>query len=500
MLKNVLCGLLSLSTLLGAALTSKANDGDLPKIPREFRSAWIATVANIDWPSKRTLTTEQQKAELINILDTSVQMNLNSLVFQIRPMCDALYQSDLEPWSEFLTGAMGKAPDPYYDPLEFIIEESHKRGIELHVWFNPYRARHTSSRGEVASNHVSKTKPGIVREYGKYLWLDPAEEETKRHSLDVILDVVRRYKVDGVHLDDYFYPYKSYANGADFPDEAPWQRYLAGGGTMKRADWRRDHVNDFVERFYRDVKKENPLVKVGISPFGIWRPGVPEGTHTGFDQYSELYADAKLWLNKGWVDYWTPQLYWPIAAEKQSYPILLKWWVEENHEKRHIWPGNYTSQVGGAGKWKPEEIINQVKATRDIEGASGNVHFSMVAFTQNRQGLTDMLREGVYAKPALVPASPWLSDRTPAQPQLKSHRPYFGRETTVSWESSGSDQVRLWVLYRKQRNGPWDYQLIPAAGETKGSLRLPRDTDVAEIAVSAVDFNGTEGPVARRRF
>ncbi|MFN7138558.1 MAG: glycoside hydrolase family 10 protein [Limisphaerales bacterium] len=499
MLKKLLFYVLSLGVLAGAALPVKANNSDLPKVPREFRSAWIATVANIDWPSKRNLTTEQQKAELIEMMDKSVQMNLNSLILQIRPMCDALYPSELEPWSEFLTGEMGKAPEPFYDPLQFAIDEAHKRGIELHVWFNPYRAQHTSSKG-VSANHISKTKPGIVRQYGKYLWLDPAEEETKQHSLNVILDVVRRYKVDGVHIDDYFYPYKSYANGADFPDDGPWQRYLASGGKLSRADWRREHVNDFVERFYREVKKANPLVKVGISPFGIWRPGVPEGTHTGFDQYSELYADAKLWLNKGWLDYWTPQLYWPIAAEKQSYPVLLKWWVEENTQKRHVWPGNYTSQVGGAGKWQPEEVINQIQATRDIEGASGNVHFSMIALSKNRLGLADKLKEGVYAKPALVPASPWLSDRVPAQPRLRVQRAFFGGERSVSWESSKNDQVRLWVVYQKQRNGSWDYHFVPAAGITKSSLSLPKNSDVVEIGISAVDLNGTESPVARRRL
>jgi uncharacterized lipoprotein YddW (UPF0748 family) len=476
-----------------------ARDADLPEVPREFRAAWIATVANIDWPSRRTLATEEQKAELIAILDKSVEMNLNALIFQIRPMCDALYQSDLEPWSEFLTGTMGRAPEPFYDPLAFMIEESHKRGLELHVWFNPYRARHTSSRGEVAPNHVSKANPQIVRTYGRYLWLDPAEEETKRHTLDVILDVVRRYKVDGVHIDDYFYPYKSYADGADFPDDQPWQRFLEGGGELSRDDWRRHHVNDFVERFYRDVKSENPLVKVGISPFGIYRPGHPEEIHTGFDQYAELYADARLWLNKGWLDYWTPQLYWPIAQEKQSYPRLLAWWAEENHHQRHLWPGNFTSRVQRDGGWPATEIVDQIQVTRDQEGATGNVHFSMIALTQNRQGLADTLRDGVYARPALVPASPWLSSRSPARPQLKRRPADRGDDgPAISWRSSEDDQVRLWVVYQKDQDGQWDYTFVPAAGALEGSIRLPGG--VTGIAVSAVNLNGIEGPPAHLRL
>ncbi len=498
MFKTLLC-LVSFCIFSATAAPQKI-ESDFPKIPREFRSAWVATVANIDWPSKKTLTTDQQKAELIKILDVSAGMNLNALVLQIRPMCDALYPSDLEPWSEFLTGKMGQAPVPYYDPLEFVIEESHKRGIELHVWFNPYRARHTSSSKEIAANHISKLKPEIVRQYGEYLWLDPAEEETKRHTLAVILDVVKRYKVDGIHIDDYFYPYKSYAKGADFPDDAPWQTYTNGGGKLSRDDWRRGHVNDFVERMYREVKKENPLVKVGISPFGIWRPGVPEGTFTAFDQYSELYADAKLWLNKGWLDYWTPQLYWPLSAEQQSYTTLMKWWVDENHQKRHFWPGNFTSKVGNSSGWEPDEVINQIKATRGEPGASGNVHFSMVAFSQNRQGLTDKLRDGLYAQPALVPASPWLSKETPAEPIItmaKKMTAISGSEKpkailTINFTSPAKDKIRLWVVYQKKDSGKWDYKFVPAAGKNAGSFEVPED--VVEVAVSAVDLNGTEGP------
>jgi len=470
---------------------------DIPEVPREFRAAWVATVANIDWPSSRDLSTEEQKTELISILDQSVEMNLNALVFQVRPMCDALYQSDLEPWSEFLTGTMGQPPEPFYDPLQFIIEESHKRGIELHVWFNPYRARHSVSRGEIAPNHISQTHPHIVHQYGDWLWLDPASEETKRHTLDVILDVVRRYKVDGVHVDDYFYPYKSYAAGADFPDDVLWEQYQAEGGELSRDDWRRSHTNDFVERFYREVKEEDASVKVGISPFGIYRPGYPEGIRTGFDQYAELYADARLWLNEGWLDYWTPQLYWPIAQEAQSYSRLLQWWVEENHHDRHIWPGNYTSQIQRNGGWPPSEIVDQIKITREQEGATGNVHFSMIALTQNRQGIADQLREGVYSEPALVPATPWLSERNPSEPSLQVRRSLRGHRTAF-WSSPAEDRVRLWVVYQKRADG-WSYHFVPAV-DSRASLEIPRGSGVSEIVVSAVDINGIESPRARRRF
>lgn len=471
----------------------------IPEIPREFRAAWVATVANIDWPSSKNLTTEEQKAEFITILDTAKEMHLNAIVFQIRPMADALYDSKLEPWSEFLTGTMGKRPDPYYDPLTFAVREAHQRGIELHVWFNPYRASHPSAKTELPKSHISRTHPEIVRQYGDYLWLDPAEELTKRHTLDVILDVVNRYDIDGVHLDDYFYPYTSYANGADFPDEKPWKRYLEDGGKMSRGDWRRDHVNDFVERLYKGVKEAKPLVKVGISPFGIWRPGFPESIEAGLDQYAVLYADARLWLNEGWVDYFTPQLYWPIDQIPQSYPVLLKWWTEENTQKRHIWPGNFTSKVTNSeSSWPVSEIVNQIKLTRDQKGATGNVHFSMVAFLQNRKNMTDILTEGVYSSPALVPASPWLSESVPSVPRLRISTSVLRDTRTIAWESPEEEQVRLWVIYKRTRDNKWSYEFIPTSGRTRGSFSIPDGSDLIEIAVASVDRNGTMGPRAHR--
>ena len=458
----------------------------LPEPPREFRAAWVATVANIDWPSNRNLSTEKQKEELLAILDKAEAINLNAIIFQIRPMADALYASELEPWSEFLTGQAGRAPDPFYDPLEFMIRESHARGMELHVWFNPYRAKHPSHRTELPEDHVWHTKREIVREYGNYLWMDPAAEGTKRHTLDVILDVVRRYNVDGVHIDDYFYPYKSYGDGADFPDDDLWEAYLADGGDMSRSDWRRSHVNDFVERFYNEVKEEDPTVKVGISPFGIWRPGYPEGI-TGLDQYEHLYADARLWLNKGWVDYYTPQLYWPIEQTAQAYPRLLEWWVGENHENRHMWPGNFTSRVQRDGGWDPQEIVNQVIVTREQEGATGNVHFSMIALLQNRQNLADLLAEGVYRRPALVPASPWLDASAPEAPVVSQRGTFWSRTRTVSWQPGCDKEIRNWVIHTK-RDGEWEWDIVPPAAGRE--LRFhPRD-GITEMAVVAVDKVG----------
>jgi uncharacterized lipoprotein YddW (UPF0748 family) len=317
-------------------------------------------------------------------------------------MCDALYESKLEPWSEFLTGEQGKSPG--YDPLAFAVEEAHKRGLELHAWFNPYRAWNPSAKGPPAKSHLVKARPDIARKYGKHYWLNPTHPDVQAHSLAVILDVVKRYDVDGVHMDDYFYPYPERdAKGAEipFPDDDTWAKYRESGGKLSRDDWRRDAVNRFVKQLYADVHAAKPHVKVGISPFGIWRPGNPPGI-AGFDQYGKLYADAKLWLNEGWVDYFTPQLYWPIHQEKQSYPKLLNWWAEQNTKHRHLWPGIYT------GKHTPAEIVAQIELTRASGVADGVIHFSAKAIVQNRKGVADALKK-VYAEPARVPLSPWLA-------------------------------------------------------------------------------------------
>ena len=316
-----------------------------PELPREFRGAWVATVANIDWPSKPGLPVDEQQQEMIKLLDLARDLHLNAIILQVRPAADALYGSNLEPWSQYLTGIMGQAPEPLYDPLQFAVEQAHQRGLELHAWFNPYRARHASAHGEVANNHISRTHPEIVRQYGGYLWLDPGEPSATEHTRQVVLDVVRRYDIDGVHFDDYFYPYPVTDEGGQevpFPDDASWERRK--DRELSRDDWRRDNVSRFIQSLYADIKSAKPWVKFGISPFGIWRPGQPPSI-TGFDAYAKLYADAKLWQEQGWLDYLTPQLYWKIDSAGQSYPVLLEWWYEHNARDRHLWPGNFTSRL-----------------------------------------------------------------------------------------------------------------------------------------------------------
>jgi uncharacterized lipoprotein YddW (UPF0748 family) len=404
------------SALVAALLTAApALAGDPIPAPRplpeqEFRGVWVATVANIDWPSRRGLSAGEQKRELVAMFDRFKELNFNAVILQVRPMCDALYKSDLEPWSEYLTGEQGK--DPGYDPLAFAVAEAHKRGLELHAWFNPYRAWSPSARSKPAANHLVKARPDLAKPYGKHHWLNPTHPEVQKHSLAVVLDVVRRYDIDGVHMDDYFYPYPERdAAGAEipFPDDDTWDAYREAGGKLGRADWRRQAVNEFVRRQYEEVKKLKPHVKVGISPFGIWRPGHPAGI-AGFDQYAKLYADAKLWLNEGWVDYFTPQLYWPIGQEQQSFPKLLGWWAKENTRGRHVWPGVATYRAANDHKgWTVGEVADQIRITREGD-APGAIHFSAKPILRNTNGVADAL-ERVYAKPAKVPEMPWLEKK-----------------------------------------------------------------------------------------
>jgi uncharacterized lipoprotein YddW (UPF0748 family) len=357
----------------------------------EFRGAWVATVYNIDWPSKPGLSADQQQAELRGMFDCAKAIGLNAILFQVRPMSDAIYASKIEPWSRFLNGSQGASPG--YDPLEFAIREAHARGLELHAWFNPFRAS-TEVKGPFAKNHVSQSHPEWVRRHGTLLWLDPGEPSAREYVLSVVLDVVRRYPIDGVHIDDYFYPYP--AKGVkDFADESSWQRHGAGNG-MSRGDWRRDNINRFVSTLYKEVKALKPSVKIGISPFGIYRPGVPATIEAGLDAYEMLYCDPKLWLERGWCDYLAPQLYWSIEPAKQSFPVLLDWWRAQSTAGRPVWPGIATGRIGSS---RPaSEIANQIKLSRKGTDSPGHIHWSIKSLMQDRGGIAELLKKDVYAK------------------------------------------------------------------------------------------------------
>lgn len=437
MLKKSLLFLLVCTSL---QLQAQINTG--PKIQREFRAAWIASVANINWPSKPGLTTQQQQEEAIVLLDMLKKNNFNAVIFQIRPQADAFYKSELEPWSYYLTGVQGQAPNPYYDPLEFWVAAAHERGLELHVWLNPYRAHHVSG-GPVSDFSVVKKYPDLVVKLKQgYWWFDPSKKGTQDLSAKVVNDIVKRYDIDGVHFDDYFYPYAEYNGGADFPDSESYAAYQSKGGKLALGDWRRDHVNTFIKRIYKEIKKEKKHVKLGISPFGIWRPGYPESIR-GMDQYDKLYADAKLWLNKGWIDYFMPQLYWPINNIPLSFPVLLGWWESENTKGRHLWPGLNSGRGGGTEN--SDEIINQIMISRGITPKSpGVAHWSIGALTKHASLQNDLLA-GPYKEEALIPVSPWLGKEAPHEPAV-SHE-YRENDLYMKWTVKEEKNVFKYVVY-----------------------------------------------------
>ena len=452
-----------------------------PPPPREFRGAWITTVGNIDWPSKPGLPVAQQKAELIALLDHAVELKLNTVIFQVRPASDAMYASPLEPWSEYITGTQGRMPTPFYDPLAFAIAEAHRRGLEFHAWFNPFRARHFDAKSPVAPNHISRTHPELVRTYGNQLWIDPGEPAARAFVASVVMDVVKRYDVDGVQFDDYFYPYpEKYADGREipFPDDASWRKY----GLPKHLDrdtWRRDNINEFVESIHKAIHSLKPWVKFGISPFGIWRPMNPPSVR-GLDAYAKLYADSRLWLASGWIDYCSPQLYWPVDAPQQSFPALLKWWTQQNVKGRNLWPGLNAAAAGG--KFPVTEIARQIQIIRQQPGAGGELFYHLRSLIENK-ALSNVL-QSLYSQKALVPASPWLDAQRPGKPRLLTTS-VKKSSVSVRWENSGPEPAWKWVL-QSRANGAWTTEILNA-NQTVWSF----SNDAPEyIAVSAVDRTG----------
>jgi len=433
-----------------------------PTHQREFRGVWVASVVNIDWPSKPGLSVAQQKFELLAILNRMQELNLNALVLQIRPNGDALYESSIEPWSSWLTGRQGQPPAPYYDPLQFAIDEAHKRNIELHAWLNPYRAKLNAEKSPFAANHMAALYPQYAYRYGDLIWMDPGAKEIQDRTYEVVMDIVRRYDVDGIHMDDYFYPYPK--SGVSFPDSQTYNAYRAAGGTLSQADWRRDNVNQMIWRLAQGIKAIKPDVKFGISPFGIYRPGKAPGI-VGMDQYDAIYADVKLWMERGWVDYLAPQLYWRIDPPQQSYPVLLDWWVRHNPQRRHVYAGNYLSQLDNG--WSVNEFERQVAISRQKANqlSLGNIFFSMKMFRDNRGGVNDIFKSAVYQTPALPPAMPWLDNEPPEAPAgVQASR------GMISWNPDTANDVRSWALYQQFSNG---WQLVRV---------LDRDTTAVSVA------------------
>ena len=389
----------------------------------EFRGVWVATVDNIDWPSGRTLSVAEQKAEFTRLLDLHESNGMNAVIVQIRPSADAFYPSPYEPWSEFLTGRQGLPPTPFYDPLTFMISETHKRGMEFHAWLNPYRAVFNMNKSSVAPSHLTKTHPEWFLVYGdkkegykKYF--NPGLPEVRQHTVKVVRDLATRYDLDAIHMDDYFYPYR--IAGKEFPDQKTFERY---GKDMKKDDWRRSNCDSIVLLLYKTIRSVNPRMKFGISPFGVWRnksqDAMGSETRAGQTNYDDLYADILLWLQKGWIDYVVPQLYWERGHKLADYDVLLKWWNEHSYG-RHLYIGHGIYRAGSNGAWRrPDEIPQQLQALRNYPTTQGSAYFSSKTFTKNQNGWNDSLRNNYYHYPALVPPMPWIVNTLPAQPLIE---------------------------------------------------------------------------------
>jgi len=475
-------GLLS---LLLSLLVLSPSAQPRPKPEREFRAVWIATVDNVDFPTQKGLPTEKQKEELLACLDLAKKLRLNAVIFQVRPMADAVYRSHLEPWSEFLTGEMGKPQD--FDPLEFVVSEAHKRGILVHAWFNPYRAYHPAAR-TMSDDHVARRKPTAVRQYGRYMWLDPTNPEAQRHSLDVIEDVVRRYDVDGVHFDDYFYPYvenDAAGNAIEFPDDSNWAEYQKTGGKLSRGDWRRSHVNSFIEAVGGAIKKIKPDVVYGISPFGIWQP-VPEKGISGLNAYATLYADSRKWLQDGTVDYLAPQLYWETSRKGLSFPTLLDWWKDQNTKGRFIWPGVAAYRIGSTATFNTSEIASQVEKTRQTQLTSGAIYFSFKSLRNDMGGVQNAMTNQIYKRDVIIPEFRWIATARPKSPKVKISRD--SKYVRASWKETGDRKAFWFVIYAKDKDG-WSYSVVPAS---EHAVSLSAERKITKIIVTSVDRVGRE--------
>jgi len=393
-------GLLILFLLLSVMNVKAQMQVTNPK--NEFRAVWIATVVNIDWPKSSIDNVAKQKADFIEILDTYKKLNYNAVIVQIRSVGDAFYPSQYAPWSRFLTGKEGNAPKPYFDPLAWMIAESHARGFEFHAWLNPYRATMDLNTAILSPQHDYFKHPEWMIKYGEKYYYNPALPEVSDHLINIVDEVVKNYDIDAVHFDDYFYPYR--IKGEVFNDIASYQKY---GNGLSIEDWRRSNVNNLVKNLSISIKKTKPWVQFGISPFGVWRNKSvdPKGSDTqaGQTNYDDLFADPITWMDNKWIDYLVPQLYWSVDHPKASYAKLLRWWSENSKNTAiYIGNGSYKINADSDKKWSnPSEIPNQIDITRTYKNVQGNAFFSAKSFLNKNQSVTKLLLENQYKYPAL---------------------------------------------------------------------------------------------------
>ena len=466
----------------------------------EFRAAWIATVDNIDWPSRGNYDPEKQKAEYLELLEMHRRNGLNAVIVQVRPATDAFYPSQYEPWSEWLTGKQGRAPSPYYDPLQFMIEEAHKRGMEFHAWCNPYRAVFSIGKSSIAPDHITKTHPEWFLTYGNKRYFDPGNKEAQKFVVKVIRDIVNRYDVDAIHFDDYFYPYR--IPKKEFPDDKTYKKY---GNGMSRADWRRSNVDSIIVMLGRAIKEEKRFCRFGISPFGVWRNNTkdPEGSATtaGVTNYDDLYADILLWLREGWIDYVAPQLYWEFDHKAAPYQELVDWWSKHTYG-RHCYVGLGIFKAGTSTAWRDKTLLpRQIAKLREYPEIQGAIYFSSRSFVNNPNGWCDSLQNNYYSEPALVPPMPWLDSLRPSSPKVVSIVPMESSVKIVLARPSAADHkiksYRLYACFNENArfNNFNNAELIGARFDADSCTfyaPFPGDKKSARFFVTTVDANNVE--------
>ncbi len=419
---------------------------------RELRSAWITTFTNLDWPSKRGLSSTEQKAEFLNIINEFEENSINAVIGQVRASSDAFYKSELSPWSEWLTGTQGKAPDNGFDPLAFMVKECHDRNMEFHAWFNPFRAVSHVRFSSVSDDHITKKKPEWFFQYGNTMYYNPGIPEVRAYICDVVKEVVKNYDIDGVHFDDYFYPYS--IEGETIPDDKEFKKYARGCQNID--DWRRDNINLLIQEVSQTIKATKSHVKFGVSPLAIWRNHKqdPDGsfTNSGQSSYDNLYCDTKLWIEENWVDYMAPQLYWSTSNQYANYNHLINWWTKHDYD-RHLYVGHaiYKLDTRNRHSFGTDELVKQVDISRKNGKVNGNIYFRAKAFVSNHQNFQKTISESIYRYPSLVPPMTWIDSVAPSEP-LKLKAKIKDDVVHLKWKAPkyevASDSAAYYVIYR----------------------------------------------------
>ncbi len=407
---------------------------------REMRGVWVAVVENIDWPSSPTETSGEQISELVGLFDKLQAAGINTIFFQVRTECDAIYKSSFEPWSFWLTGKQGKAPDPFYDPLEFAIKEAHSKGMELHAWINPYRAVKDTSSYVNSKNHISKTHPEWMLQFGKLKILNPGIPEVTNYIVKIVTDIVSKYPVDGIHFDDYFYPYSPQITNED---SATFRTYK--GKFTNIDDWRRNNINSMIAKVYNAINKTNPKIQFGVSPFGIVENKY--ANTRGFNSYDKIYCDPLTWIKEKTVDYIIPQLYWEIGNKYADFKKLLPWWASIKDE-RQIYAGLSSIKMTSPD-WNgsPSELYDEIRMTRQSQNVDGIVFYRAKSIAENYSGLTDTLKNSFFKYPAFVPVMKWKNFSNPPAP---SNLIVEGNDSSriLKWSKPIKESVFNYVIYR----------------------------------------------------